>query len=120
MNSMEQVIRRKFLDRWANIPVQFRNWTFDDCKEAHPTALADVKHYAENFPDYARDGVGLLLIGNPGRGKTSLGCAVLNYVMANYDLGVRFTTMQQYIRDLQELIKLDKQDEPDTMREWEV
>lgn len=117
-------IRQDFFDRWSNIPQQFRGWTLDMCdpEVADPEAVEKVQEYAVNFKDYARDGVGLLLVGPPGRGKTALGCSVLNYVMSHHDLATRFSTLQQYIRDLQTQIKLEKSDDSDEreLRQLEV
>ena len=54
------------------------NWTFanDDCK--NPKISAGMRRYVDNFPDFKKQGKGLLLYGTVGTGKTYFAACVAN------------------------------------------
>lgn len=70
----------------ALIPKRFKDRTFDTYVAVEPAqakALARCKRYAEDFEEHLRDGRCMILSGNPGTGKTHLGVAIAQAVMAS-------------------------------------
>ena len=59
-----------------------KQWTFDADEKRKPLLSDYMRKYAENFPEYRKKGVGLLLYGDTGRGKSCFGAMIANAVMA--------------------------------------
>jgi DNA replication protein DnaC len=79
------------LEERAQIPPLYRNASFDNFVVPGPenpiarrdltTALLNVKRFAQDFPN--KDRPGLLLIGEPGTGKSHLAAAALRKIIAD-------------------------------------
>src|SRR5579871_5918399 len=70
------------LEGQAQIPSLYRNSSFENFTITSPdlrTAVLAVKRYADDFPNESRPG--LLLIGEPGTGKTHLAIAALRRII---------------------------------------
>lgn len=81
---------------FARIPVKYRNFSFDDMSEpALQKSVARLRKYAENIQKNFESGTGLLLYGNPGTGKTALGCIVLCHALAAGKKAY-FTSVESY------------------------
>ena len=68
----------------ALIPTRFRDRSFEGYIAAEPKqvkALTICREYAENFAEHYEAGRCLLLLGNPGTGKTHLAAAIANHIM---------------------------------------
>jgi len=82
--------RAERLEHRAQIPPLYRNASFENFSVPGPDnpmarreltkALLDVKNYVRDFPSHSRPG--LLLIGDPGTGKTHLAAAALRAILA--------------------------------------
>jgi DNA replication protein DnaC len=90
-------VRARRLDENANIPPLYRNASFDnfvlprDNPMGHrelATVLLTAKSFAREFPSDKRPG--LLLIGDPGTGKTHLAVAALRHIMSRGFEGLFF------------------------------
>src|SRR5512135_168187 len=83
--------RAERMEERAQIPPLYRNASFENFSVPGPenpiarrdltTALLAVKRYAQDFPNESRPG--LLLIGEPGTGKTHLAVAALRKIIAD-------------------------------------
>lgn len=76
------------------------NWTFanDDMKKEQLTKA--MKRYVENFPELRKQGSGLLLYGNVGRGKTYAACEVAN-ALVDQGYSVLVTNFSRVLNTLQ-------------------
>src|SRR5436190_17030500 len=87
--------RAERLEDRSGIPLLYRNASFDNFK-AHDQELklvvTQVKAFARQFP--VDDTPGLLLIGEPGTGKTHLAVAALRQIITQKKLEGIFTDYQ--------------------------
>lgn len=65
----------------ANIPYRYRPYTFDKFSNIPDNSdiknnIIDAKEYTQNFQEYREKGKGLILLGSPGRMKTTIACAI--------------------------------------------
>ena len=73
---------------YFGVPKRFKNSTWEFIRNNSDTGdkermhkLAQIKEYSDNFKSYLKDGIGLLLKGGVGTGKTTIALAVLrNYI----------------------------------------
>lgn len=57
---------------------EMRSWTFENDDHANPKVSKVAKSYVENFPLMLKEGMGLMLHGNVGSGKTYLSACIAN------------------------------------------
>lgn len=73
----------------CNLGRRFESRTFENFDNARfPMAYEKVRTYAECFTENC--GESLLLMGNPGTGKTHLAAAATNYIVQEHGVPVRF------------------------------
>ena len=84
----EERARKEFLERVArNRQVCFSNeprlqyWTFAKDDGANAELTAGLKKYVEDFSEHRKNGKGLLLYGDTGRGKTYAAASVANALL---------------------------------------
>lgn len=85
----------------ANVPQRFRDASFDGF--APPTAkarrvLAACRRYADDFPQRAAEGAGLILIGRPGTGKTMLSTAIIRKLIHQHERSAVYETAPGAVR----------------------
>jgi DNA replication protein DnaC len=84
------------IGRFLNIPKRFRGARLKDLKGKIPSStLEALKFYLKNFPDFYKKGVGLLLVGPTGVGKTYTVCAVLKYIYERYRIRGHFVDTKE-------------------------
>jgi DNA replication protein DnaC len=94
INVSELPVRRKSWLTIANVPANRRGWELSDCKEVSAQDLKLVSNWIRKVKsgDVIRAdgkpicGKGLLLVGEPGHGKTTLSLAVIQEMMRTFDL----------------------------------
>lgn len=109
----EEKARKEFLERVArNRQVCFpesrmQYWTFAKDDGANAELTAGLKKYVEDFPEHRKNGKGLLLYGDVGRGKTYAAACVANALLdKGYTiLMTDFTTIESILSKV-----WDKQD----------
>lgn len=100
--------RAKLLGR-AAIPERFIGRTFETFiadSEAKRAASTVVRDYSENFDERSRKGMGLILSGKPGTGKSHLAAAVLQ---EHIDKDVLYATCLDLIRMVRETWRKDSE-----------
>lgn len=96
---------------------RYKNSTFDalaiGCKNS--PAFVTCHEYAENFAEYKKRGVGMILKGEVGTGKTSLAVAILQEVIKTYGGGyfIPMVSLMDNIltmskRDVDEAVRFEK------------
>ena len=86
----------------ARIPLRFLGNSFESfvvSTDAQRHALTVVRDFAENFNDNGRKGLGLMLAGAPGTGKTHLATATLQRLIAKR---VCYMTCMDLIRSMRD------------------
>lgn len=64
-----------------------KNWNLANDDKKNPKLSAVIKNYADNFPEFMKQGKGLLLYGPVGTGKTYYGACVANALIdSGYDI----------------------------------
>lgn len=89
----------------AYLPPRFAGKTFDTYKaesEQQRRYLAKCQEYARNFPEYYKAGDGLMLLGNPGNGKTHLAVATLNEIITKHRAPGLYTTAARMFRRIKD------------------
>lgn len=95
------------------IYARYHGSTFENIEKVIPAerrAMFDeCRHYAKNFGEYKKDGVGMILKGPVGTGKTSLAVAILQEVIREYGGGV-FIPMASLLDNLLTMSKRDTEE----------
>lgn len=83
----------------ARIPVRYRDKTFADynTEVGSINALKAIKKWAESIQDYMNDGMGLVISGPTGVGKTHLAQAALKHIVSKNNLSGIFITADRYL-----------------------
>lgn len=76
-----------------------KDWSFAKDDQRRPDLSQAMRQYAEQFPQYYRDGSGLLLYGNVGTGKTYFAACIANAVL-DQGYSVRMTNFNDISNDL--------------------
>jgi DNA replication protein DnaC len=89
--------------RWlgSGIPERYRNRTFGNFRSlpSNVTAIAIVRRFAESFAQHRTRGIGLLLTGDVGCGKTHLAAAALTEILRRDARGA-FLTAREFFASL--------------------
>lgn len=80
----------------ANVPLVYQRLFWADATHVDPDILAEVQRYLAKAESYVRVGVGLILHGLPGNGKTMLAALALKALLAQGYSGY-FTTFSDLI-----------------------
>lgn len=90
----ELKIRRRSWVQMANIPAARRGWTLADCTATNENDIADIKQWLGLVRDEKiirasgnpNCGFGLMLMGSPGNGKTTIALSILQEVLTTFPL----------------------------------
>ena len=109
--------RVKSLRRAGFPDADMMNWTFanDDMENEHITKA--MKRYVENFQELKKQGKGLLLYGNVGRGKTYAACEVAN-ALIDKSYSVLVTNFARIVNKLQSTF--EKQEYIDSLNDFSL
>jgi len=89
--------------RYLNIPRRFRDAELSNLRKVFsPDTISGIKYYLQDFPKYYKDGIGLLLVGETGVGKTYAICAVLKYIYLKYRIRGYFVDTKELSIKLRE------------------
>lgn len=81
----EQEILKERLE-FSNLAPRFQERTFENWKQRNECnyIFSAVRDFAQSFPDMRKKGQGVLIVGEPGNGKTHLAAAVVNYLIPKF------------------------------------
>jgi hypothetical protein len=93
-NVKELKVRRRSWLKIAAIPDHRLGWTLDDCVDTDPAQLAEIRRWVKAVEDgriikavgAPACGRGLLLCGQPGRGKTTLALSIIQDMLTKFSL----------------------------------
>lgn len=106
LEQCERAIRK--LKKDSRIGAKFSRRTFENWDaDKFPNAYEICLRYAKNFETASKDGMGLILTGNAGTGKTHLASAISNYLMDDL-IPVKFGTFADLLDSLKESFHTDK------------
>lgn len=94
------------------------NWTFANDDRKNPKVSDAMKNYADNFPEFKKDGRGILLYGSVGTGKTYLAACVANALIDD-DRRVYMTNFSRLINKLHGMFE-GKQEYIDSLNRYEL
>lgn len=83
---------------------EMRNWTFANDDRKNSRISDAMKRYAERFPEYAKEGKGLLLYGGVGTGKTYLAACIVNEVIQTQRTAL-MTSFSRILNRIQEVFE---------------
>ncbi len=93
---------------YAGMPPRFANKSFESYRaetEQQKKYLENCQQYAHDFPKHLKSGDGLMLLGNPGTGKTHLAVATLNHVIQHHGEAGLYTTAARMFRRIKDTYK---------------
>lgn len=93
-------------------------WTFANDDRKNPKLSDAMKNYADNFPEFKKDGRGLLLYGSVGTGKTYLAACVAN-ALVDQDRRILMTNLPRLTNKLQGMFE-GKQKYIDSLNTYEL
>lgn len=93
-------------------------WTFANDDRKNPELSDAMKNYADNFPEFKKDGRGLLLYGSVGTGKTYLAACVAN-ALVDQDRRILMTNLPRLTNKLQGMFE-GKQKYIDSLNTYEL
>jgi DNA replication protein DnaC len=93
-NPKELKVRRRSWLQIASVPDARVGWTLDDCTDTDPLDIDKIRRWIKSVEDgkiiravgSKACGRGLLLCGQPGRGKTTLALAVIQEMITKFPL----------------------------------
>ena len=104
--------------RRAGFPdADMMKWNFANDDMENEQITKAMKRYVENFPELKKQGKGLLLYGNVGRGKTYAACEVANDLI-DKGYSVLVTNFSRILNTLQG--SFDKQDYIDSLNDFSL
>ncbi|MEV4576007.1 hypothetical protein AB0K16_22445 [Nonomuraea jabiensis] len=136
MSTIPERVYRKRLSR-SGVPIKYLAMRLEDWEpydEKSARAKKDAQVFIDMFPKllapaddgeiYKNVGRGIALVGDPGAGKTTLGCAILREIHQRYEKRVMFRAFADYIAMLQEQMSLQRAfetgDPQASERWWEI
>jgi DNA replication protein DnaC len=99
---------------YAGMPPRFANKSFDSYRaetDQQKKYLENCQQYAHDFPKHLKSGDGLMLLGNPGTGKTHLAVATLNHVIQHHGEAGLYTTAARMFRRIKDTYKSGEETE---------
>ena len=96
---------------------KMREWTFANDDMENEQITKAMKRYVENFPELKKQGKGLLLYGNVGRGKTYAACEVAN-ALIDQGYSVLVTNFSRVLNTLQSTF--EKQEYIDSLNDFSL
>lgn len=99
---------------YAGMPPRFANKHFDSYRaetDQQKKYLENCQQYAHDFPQHLKSGDGLMLLGNPGTGKTHLAVATLNHVIQHHGEAGLYTTAARMFRRIKDTYKSSEETE---------
>lgn len=99
--------RVKSLRRTGFPDADMLKWTFANDDMENEQITKAMKRYVENFPELKKQGKGLLLYGNLGRGKTYAACEVAN-ALIDKGYSVLVTNFARIVNTLQSTFEKQK------------
>lgn len=90
---------------YACLPPRFANKTFETYRadsDQQRKYLAKCRAYADDFQSHLEAGEGMMLLGNPGTGKTHLAVATLNAIISQHRMPGLYTTAARMFRRIKD------------------
>lgn len=117
----EERQQQEEIDRKRSVCFEESNmstWTFANDDRKNPKISDAMKNYADKFPEFKKDGKGLILCGNVGTGKTYLAACVAN-ALVDQDRRILMTNLPRLINKLQGMFE-GKQKYIDSLNTYEL
>ena len=120
-NEKENKVQLEFKNRVKDLrrngfpDADMMQWTFANDDMENEQITKAMKRYVENFPELKKQGKGLLLYGNVGRGKTYSACEVAN-ALIDKGYSVLVTNFSRVLNTLQSTY--EKQEYIDSLNEY--
>lgn len=95
-----------------------KNWTFENDDRHNEKISNAMKKYADNFREFKKDGMGLLLHGSVGTGKTYYAACIANALITN-DYNVLMTNFARLTNEIQSKFN-DRQEYIDNLNKYSL